>query len=740
MKRLILILSILFPLLLFSQDYYWYRGNKINLEIGDKEYVIYESDTIPQPYRIISKNTDMEDNIIYRIPSYKSPKDSTNDVFVTNRFNVKLKKFNDYHILQQMATLYHVEVLSDTVLPLWHTLQCTRHTQYNALELANIFYESGNFAAAKPEFSGIVRPACVNDTYFPYQWNLRNSGQNGIEYEGIDINYCQAHSITSGNEEIIIAVYDWGVELSHPNLNIYPLSYDTRNNSSPSQICYDNWTTSYHGTACAGIISDISDDYSGGAGISPSCPIMSISMSLTPTPDEIARGFHFAAANNCSVINCSWDTEVPDEEIDDAILYALQNGRNGLGCIVIFSAGNEDYPFVLSPADSHEEILVVGAINTSIQRRPKDYSLDDDWGSCYGDGLDVMAPGEAIPTTDLTGYAGSSTGNYYPWGLSGTSIAAPHVAAVAGLILSVNPTLTAKQVADIIESTAQKVGEYEYAPTEGRPNGTWNNEMGYGLVDAYAAVLAAQITNTQINGPEILSNQSTYSVTNIPTNASITWTYTYTPDIANIPTHLEPITFVNGNSTPSVLIKREQYLPTDIEIGPIIPDDTITIELANTSPSIPPKFFTGTVDLKATITSGGYTYVLTKTINLPSDVEELYDNEAEDILNSLATPTEKTNILRENPLSQYKLTCKNPVTSKGTILGIEYLSDLTNEYIPYSENYTIEIWHHQLGLIKRICDTTSNLYLDCGDLPIGVYQMILIINGEPVAQSKLLKL
>ena len=63
--------------------------------------------------------------------------------------------------------------------------------------------------------------------------------------------------------------------------------------------------------------------------------------------------------------------------------------------------------------------------------------------------------------------------------------------------MSVNPTLTAKQVADIIESTAQRVGGYEYAPTEGRPNGKWHEQMGYGLVDAYAAVLAAQPKHIQ---------------------------------------------------------------------------------------------------------------------------------------------------------------------------------------------------------------------------------------------------
>ncbi len=58
-------------------------------------------------------------------------------------------------------------------------------------------------------------------------------------------------------------------------------------------------------------------------------------------------------------------------------------------------------------------------------------------------------------------------------------------------MLSVKPTLTAWEISNIIERTARKVGGYNYSTTSGRPNGTWNEQMGYGLVDAYAAVLAA---------------------------------------------------------------------------------------------------------------------------------------------------------------------------------------------------------------------------------------------------------
>lgn len=164
--------------------------------------------------------------------------------------------------------------------------------------------------------------------------------------------------------------------------------------------------------------------------------------------------------------------------ITDAIHYnALLWGRNGKGVVVVFATGNEAEN-VKFPANCDENILAVGAINNNGRRANF---------SNYGSKLDVVAPGVDITTTNVL----DPSIPLYVSNFRGTSAACPHVAGVAALILSVNPDLTSVGVIDIIEKTSRKVGGYSYSTVSGRPNGTWNNEMGYGLVDAYAAVQEA---------------------------------------------------------------------------------------------------------------------------------------------------------------------------------------------------------------------------------------------------------
>ena len=450
------------------------------------------------------------ESVVYVAPYYKFK--SEKEYPLTNIFYVELKSSNDLCKLEELAAENNVTVIGE--IPLTgnaYILACTKDSNGNALEMANLFYESGIFISSVPEFMSATTET-VNDMYFPQQWNLNNLGQIGIT--GIDINYCNAHSLTSGSEDIVIAVIDSGVPINHPDLNV-SFIHDA-NTQTDTQIIYGN-----HGIACAGIISAQANNGIGIAGIAPNCKLMSISTNLSVA--AVTYAIRYAADNGADIISNSWGNEVDMPTVNTAIKYALQNGRNGKGCVVVFSAGNDNASCVNYPKEADPDIIVVGAMSPSAERKsPTSSDGEYWWGSNYGTALDVMAPGVLIYTTDLLGVDGYEDDSDYTPDFHGTSSACPHVAGIAGLILSMNPNLTQKQVAHAIETTARKLGNYDYALTLERENGTWNNEMGYGLVDAYAAVLAGSscfpyisnriyMMDSVVNGCEINTTNITVS-------------------------------------------------------------------------------------------------------------------------------------------------------------------------------------------------------------------------------------
>ena len=156
-----------------ADDYYWYNGEKIYLERGNQEYIVYddallseidkkklessESDEylkdsnlkwgITKPNAVI---TDLE-HVLYRMPSYTN---EGTTFFVTHSFLVKLKDSDDLSILQNMAEQYNVKIVKEELLPLWYLLVCNLPSSSNALDIANRFYESGKFAVSEPNFMG----------------------------------------------------------------------------------------------------------------------------------------------------------------------------------------------------------------------------------------------------------------------------------------------------------------------------------------------------------------------------------------------------------------------------------------------------------------------------------------------------------------------------------------------------------------------------------------------------------
>lgn len=454
-----------------------------------------------------------------------------NPLGVTNKFYVKLKKDTDFPLLQQLSIQYGIEIVgSNKFMPLWYTLSCNNKSLVSSIVAANIFYESGLFAKSEPEMYGNISVQS-DDPRYEKQWNLKNTGQlEGFEeFEGIDINVEEAWEFTKG-ENVVVAVYDDPICTWHEDLfsNIFNYSYDI-NKGGSSVFLPDS--TDNHGTACAGIISAVQDNQKGISGVAPLSKVMSISFSqLVASAEQIANGFIKAYENGADVISCSWSYSGGYRGIiDEALEHILEK------CVVVFASGNDydggdlyyddsgnllcDDPTlgdnVGYPACSNPRILVVGGITPCGMRTTKGRLADGwivNWSSNYGMELDVVAPSVEIYTLNYPN--GTTPSNTFYYGaFGGTSAACPHAAGVAALIRSKYPDLTADQIVRIIEQSAKKTRSdfYVYQNDSIHIGGSWNEEVGYGLIDAGAAIkLGDKLINTTYVNDTIIDGVELY--------------------------------------------------------------------------------------------------------------------------------------------------------------------------------------------------------------------------------------
>ena len=394
-------------------------------------------------------------------PCYKS--ENGDHIAITPYLNVKLKTATDYTLLENVARQNNLTIVSqDEFLPLWYILSVTPATNGSSLDIANKLYETGLFAEAIADFSSENDALCSYDPLVTQQWGLYNAN-----YDDIDISICGAWSYATGRG-IKIGILDQGVDVNHIDLaqNIYPLSFDTESGTSPAKLFGD------HGTHCAGIAAAVRNNGIQVAGVAPDAKIVSISNSLYSTPNsqlKRADGFIWAYKNGVDVISNSWKSGTVHPAINEAIADAFKYGREGKGCVIVFAAGNGGHIDVSYPANCNDKIITVGALcsNGNIS-----------YFSQTGDKLDVVAPGVDVLSTLPNNETGLK---------DGTSMACPHVAGLAALILERNPRLTVTQVNDIIENNTKKVGPNKYNET--RKNGTWNSYYGYGLINAEQALI-----------------------------------------------------------------------------------------------------------------------------------------------------------------------------------------------------------------------------------------------------------
>ncbi len=315
------------------------------------------------------------------------------------------------------------------------------------------------FAEFDSEVKAFLQP---DDPYF--STSLASSHYGTVSQWGPQaVSAPSAWDLTLGVPNIVIAIVDTGVDSSHPDL----ASKIVGEYSYVGRSAKDGFG---HGTHCAGIAAAATNNDVGIAGMCPNCGILSVKVLNDQGSgyiSDVASGITYAASHGARVISLSLGGSGRSDTMRSALQYAVTNNALPV-CAMGNSGSSSNTP---EPGYWHDCLSVIATDQNGAKAS----------FSNYGVKADVAAPGVAIvstmptyPVTLTTTYGYSM--NYDA--LSGTSMATPMVAGVAGLVLSENPSLTPTQVAGIIEASS---GD----------GVSWDPNLAFGVVNAYKAVSSA---------------------------------------------------------------------------------------------------------------------------------------------------------------------------------------------------------------------------------------------------------
>ena len=359
---------------------------------------------------------------------------------------------------------------------------------------------TGKFISVEPDYIVKIDQDSLTDAVtYESQWHL------------VNINAREAWSLIPENADKEVAVLDIALDTQHEDLlggisdrswncvfdisNVQPISVHEK-----------------HGTPCSGLICARTGNQVGVSSVGGGklkvqflhIGYNSTSFGSFGTSDTIiTRAINKAIANpKCAAVSMSWSGSSNWPMFSNALNVARTVARNGKGIPLFASSGNNNFSNFTNFPAFYPSVMAVGASTFNNTRAQF---------SNHGPKLFASTPGVACPTTDRTGADGySSTSSYANF--SGTSAACPIMAGIAAAVLSCREDLTELQVREIIKLSSRKLGGYNY------PEGK-SLELGYGIVDMYAAVvLANSIQPEDPIIPPTLEN-NVYGIISSPSSA-----------------------------------------------------------------------------------------------------------------------------------------------------------------------------------------------------------------------------
>jgi len=344
----------------------------------------------------------------------------------------------------------------------------------------------------------IPPPTDPSDPLFPYQWYLKNTGQNGGKVRlDLNVEAAWAQGVTGVN--VTTAIMDDGVDYMHPDIiNNYNAraSYDfSSNDPFPYPRYTDDWFNS-HGTRCAGEVSAAKDNDICGVGVAYNSMVAGIRMLDQPYMTDLIEANSMGHQPNLiDIYSASWGPTDDGRTVDGprnatmrAIVRGVNEGRRGLGNIYVWASGDggeDDDCNCDGYAASMWTISINSAINTG-ENAHYDESCSSTLASTFSNG--AKDPNTGVATTDLYGKCTKTH--------SGTSAAAPEAAGVFALALEANRGLTWRDMQHLTVLTSKRNSLFDsknrFFWTMNGVGLEFNHLFGFGVLDAGAMVALAK--------------------------------------------------------------------------------------------------------------------------------------------------------------------------------------------------------------------------------------------------------